>query len=190
MQFLHSKNVIHRDLKPENVLLTKDDSVRVMDFGLSKLVQDGSKTKTVRVGTSVYMAPEVVLGGHYDEKADCFSFGLLSYVVLTEQTSPFDVESTFNLEMKIAQNPSFRPSFEKFSGMGIPKEIVSLCEISWSSEPENRKPFDDITKELKMIISSSSCGDGLENKFEEIFSRFSEKELVILKQKLNDRFSN
>ena len=66
-QFLHSKKIIHRDLKAENVLVANDLSIRLMDFGLSRLMEHThAANMTAAIGTSIYMAPELTLAEKYD----------------------------------------------------------------------------------------------------------------------------
>ncbi|KAE9260117.1 hypothetical protein PR003_g34504, partial [Phytophthora rubi] len=80
LTYLHSLSppVIHRDLKSCNILLNHAMEAKVIDFGISRERMD--QTMTAGVGTSLWMAPEVMLGEKYDDKADMFSFG----VVLSE----------------------------------------------------------------------------------------------------------
>ncbi|KAJ0395429.1 hypothetical protein ATCC90586_005049 [Pythium insidiosum] len=80
LTYLHSLQpvVVHRDLKSKNVLLTQDFDAKLTDFGVSR--ERADNTMTAGVGSSLWMAPEVMLGERYDEKADVFSFG----VVLSE----------------------------------------------------------------------------------------------------------
>ncbi|GMF65570.1 unnamed protein product [Phytophthora lilii] len=80
LTYLHSLQtpVLHRDLKSKNVLLTSALEAKLTDFGISR--EQADKTMTAGVGTSLWMAPEVMLGQRYDDKADMFSFG----VVLSE----------------------------------------------------------------------------------------------------------
>ncbi|KAL3665793.1 hypothetical protein V7S43_009221 [Phytophthora oleae] len=83
LTYMHSlePSVIHRDLKSKNILLNGDPDAKLTDFGISRERVD--QTMTARVGTSLWMAPEVMLGEKYDDKADIFSFG----VVLSELDS-------------------------------------------------------------------------------------------------------
>jgi serine/threonine protein kinase len=75
MSYLHSREpgILHRDLKSKNILLTPTLDAKLTDFGVSRERVDA--TMTAGVGTSLWMAPEVIMGGRYDEKADVFSFG-------------------------------------------------------------------------------------------------------------------
>jgi Tol biopolymer transport system component len=94
----HDTGIIHRDLKPDNVFITKDDRLKILDFGLAKLVQPGDSdvqtdiaTRKVLtdpgtvVGTVGYMSPEQVKGETADHRSDIFSFGAILYEMLSSQ---------------------------------------------------------------------------------------------------------
>ena len=86
MENLHQKDYIHRDLKPENILITKELNSKITDFGISKKIgEENSNTKTMKVGTSFYMAPEVVLTNNYSFKCDIFSYSIIMFQLLTER---------------------------------------------------------------------------------------------------------
>jgi calcium-dependent protein kinase len=96
---MHSKNIAHRDLKPENILLenNKDLSqIKVADFGTA--IQLGATKKeplTEKVGTLIYMAPEV-FSGRYDEKCDIWSCGVMLYKLISKNF-PFVAEDEVTL---------------------------------------------------------------------------------------------
>lgn len=87
----HDAGVVHRDLKPENVMVTRDDHVKIVDFGLAKLAEpeegrDESATQSgegAMIGTVGYMAPEQVRGERTDFRADQFAFGAILYELVT-----------------------------------------------------------------------------------------------------------
>lgn len=88
--YLHSHEIAHRDLKPENIMLeTKEDSltIKLIDFGAANFVEEGGKL-SLKIGTPYYIAPEV-LKKYYDFKCDCWSSGVIMYILLCAYP-PFD----------------------------------------------------------------------------------------------------
>jgi serine/threonine protein kinase len=84
LQYAHSEKVLHRDIKPENVMITKDGTAKLMDFGLAKMIgQPGVTQEGVIVGTVAYVAPEVALGKSVDARSDLYSLGAVLYEALT-----------------------------------------------------------------------------------------------------------
>ncbi len=100
LEYAHEHNVIHRDLKPANIKINLEGVVKVLDFGLAKVLEDeppaaapgdsptvtaGRTRSGVIMGTAAYMAPEQAVGRHADRRSDIFSFGAVLYEMLTGQ---------------------------------------------------------------------------------------------------------
>ena len=100
VNYLHAHGVCHRDLKPENILFSNvadDSSLKLIDFGLSKVL-DGEKKMKKTVGTTFYMAPEVIKGS-YNEKCDIWACGVILYIMLCGKP-PFYSENEEELKKK------------------------------------------------------------------------------------------
>ena len=107
IQFLHDNNVVHRDLKPENILLDSNYNVVITDFGYAKQMKNPSLTHT-RLGTPVYMAPEILKNQSYDPiKADIFSIGVTIFVMLSRNIPFQEASSTNRFYQILFENPTF-----------------------------------------------------------------------------------
>ena len=118
VNYLHAHGVCHRDLKPENILfstIAEDSQVKLIDFGLSKVFDGENNTMKGAVGTTFYMAPEV-LTGQYTEKCDVWALGVILYIMLCGKP-PFYSQNEEELKNKIcSMNFNFDyPEFSKVS---------------------------------------------------------------------------
>lgn len=94
IKYIHDRNFCHRDIKPENILYDpKTKKIKLIDFGISKKTfQRGSRRDMMTIiGTHFYLAPEVLLGGGYDERVDLWALGISVYKLITGKT-PFESE--------------------------------------------------------------------------------------------------
>jgi serine/threonine protein kinase len=98
LAYVHGRGLVHRDLKPANVMVDDDRRVRLMDFGLAKLMTGDVEVTGAGhiVGTYRYMAPEQLLGEKLDPRADLYSLGVLIYELLTGRV-PFSAPSPLEL---------------------------------------------------------------------------------------------
>jgi len=89
LAYAHGKGIVHRDIKPANLLWAKSDKqVKITDFGLARVIEEGRKTHTQMAGTPYYMAPEQIIGGTVDHQADQYAMGITLYEFVTG-TVPF-----------------------------------------------------------------------------------------------------
>lgn len=147
VNYLHHCNppIIHRDLKTSNLLVDKNWTVKVGDFGLSRLKHETYLTTKTGRGTPQWMAPEVLRNEPSDEKSDVYSFGVILWELATEKI-PWD-----NLNpMQVIGAVGFmnqRPE--------IPKDIdpgwASLIEICWHSDPTCRPTFLELLERLREL---------------------------------------
>ena len=106
--YLHSKNIIHRDIKTLNVLVTKDLTIKLADLGASKIVS--APMQVTRVGTPLYLAPELVKHKPYDYKVDVWALGCVLYT-LAKLQPPFQGENLITLGIQIVnQEPEPIPA--------------------------------------------------------------------------------
>ena len=94
------KDVVHRDLKPANILLSADMSVKLGDFGLAKVFDEAGAMMSTYLGTPYYMAPEILEGKKYDERADLWSVGVILFQMVCGKV-PFPAKNPHELKEKV-----------------------------------------------------------------------------------------
>jgi predicted Ser/Thr protein kinase len=150
----HRQGVVHRDLKPENILVVAPDddfemeSVRVVDFGLAKLLADAGGTSTgAVVGTPYYMSPEQCLGEPLDTRSDVYSLGAMFYEMLSGQR-PFEAETVSGLISRHLHEPP--PPFE-FS-LGIPRRVSMGIMHALSKDPDDRpQTATELARQMQLV---------------------------------------
>ena len=100
LEYLHKNRIIHRDLKTMNIFITKDNHIKIGDFGVSKILTNNNIYAYTIVGTPYYISPEICQNKPYDEKTDMWSLGCVLYEMITFN-KPFESNSQMGLFMKI-----------------------------------------------------------------------------------------
>ena len=130
--------LVHRDVKPENVLIADDGRVKVADFGLAKAVSaDTQHTATggVLIGTVSYLAPELVVEGRSDARADVYAVGVILYELLTGSQAPPGREPDPG---RLQARPRGRPGAVATSCPGIPAYVDALVARATARDREQR----------------------------------------------------
>ncbi|KAJ9181444.1 hypothetical protein P3X46_009576 [Hevea brasiliensis] len=148
MNYLHKRNppIVHRDLKSPNLLVDKKYTVKVCDFGLSRLKANTFLSSKSAAGTPEWMAPEVLRDEPSNEKSDIYSFGVILWELATLQ-QPWS-----NL------NPAQVVAAVGFKGkrLEIPRDlnpqVATIIEACWANEPWKRPSFAAIMESLKVLI--------------------------------------
>jgi serine/threonine-protein kinase len=106
IQEAHNYGIIHRDIKPANMMLTEKGTLKVLDFGIARILGTARMTRQGNIiGTIEYMSPEQVRGFETDARSDIYSLGMLLYEMLTARC-PFDIQNEFELmKAQIEQYP-------------------------------------------------------------------------------------
>lgn len=119
----HERGVIHRDIKSQNIMLLRDGTIKVMDFGIARFAREDIRTMDDKaIGSVHYISPEQACGEESDEKSDIYSVGVLLYEMLTGRV-PFDGETPEQVAMKhIHQKPIPISKLQ-------PDVPTGLCEI-------------------------------------------------------------
>jgi serine/threonine-protein kinase len=134
LDYAHQSGVIHRDIKPGNIMLLKDGTLRITDFGIARITAS-SKTQTGTVlGTPSYMSPEQLSGKKVDGRSDLFSTGVMLYEFLTGE-KPFEGASIAELLYKIA-NEKHPNAKEK--NPALPDGIIAVIDKLLAKNPDER----------------------------------------------------
>jgi serine/threonine-protein kinase len=138
LDYLHSNDVVHRDLKPTNIMLCRDGSLRIMDFGIA--MAGASRRLTFagfsgRLGTPAYMAPEQVKGRRGDPQTDIYSLGAVLYEMTTGH-APYDEQA--DLYAVMAARLVGDPIAPRVHNAAIPPEIEEIILHALAREPRDR----------------------------------------------------
>jgi hypothetical protein len=146
--YAHKRGIIHRDIKPGNIMLSKDGTVKVVDFGIAR-VMEASRTQTgMLIGTFAYMSPEQYHGEHADERSDLWSFGVSLYELLCYQR-PFAGPTPASLMHNICGEP---PSPLRELLEDCPEELeVIVTRLLQKSPNERYQSMEDLLLELEPV---------------------------------------
>jgi len=167
MRYLHNRNppVMHRDLKTENCLITEFHVLKLSDFGESRTAvgeNDEEAGNLTLVGTSFFIAPEVLNGEFYTESCDVFSFAILVCCLGIESGDArhiFSKEMRENMPLTIKQKQKVQGSYiaqrhvrgwrTDLDGLAWPHSMKQLVSACWKPDPQKRPNFEEICAEIE-----------------------------------------
>ncbi len=139
LEHMHDNGFMHLDFKPENVLVTRNASVRLVDFDLAQPIPEKPKKASKKnPGTPAYMAPEQLLGEPITSRVDVFSYGVAAYELLTHQ-KPFPGDTPAEILAKQLDRSSF--AAPRQHNPDIPAALEKVILRCLEREPERRYPF-------------------------------------------------
>jgi predicted Ser/Thr protein kinase len=166
LRHAHENGVVHRDVKPANIRILPDGQVRIMDFGIAKLLQADRQLTQMgfSVGTTGYLAPEQLKGEEIDHRADIFAFGVLAYELVTYRR-PFEAETITAILYRIAHEEP-QPLLDAIPG--CPPRLAACIERCLRKNREERwasfapviQELDDILREIGAIGAAAELVGG------------------------------
>ncbi len=149
----HKNGIIHRDVKSSNVKITKEGEVKILDFGIAKLLGGTRVTKSgTTLGTVTYMSYEQALGKEVDHRTDIWSLGVLLFEMIAGQL-PFAGETEQEIIYTLLNEP---PCDIKSIKADIPDELERIICKSMQKNPEHRyQHLDDFIVDLKNVLNKN-----------------------------------
>ena len=124
----HAQGIVHRDLKPENVMIDGQGNVKIMDFGIARSMEAGTRLTGSMVGTPAYMAPEQVAGKPVDYRTDIYSLGLMLYEMFTGVPA-FSADNSIAVALKqMREDPPLPHEVEPNIPVGTERAILKCLE--------------------------------------------------------------
>ena len=130
----HSRGIIHRDIKPQNIMVLRDGSVKVADFGIACLANANQTLTQEALGSVHYISPEQARGDRIDARSDIYSAGVVLYEMLTGRL-PFEGDSAVSVAI---QHLSSVPLAPRDIDPSIPEPLELICMKAMSSDPDKR----------------------------------------------------
>jgi serine/threonine-protein kinase len=151
LEYAHQQGVVHRDIKPANIMITKDQTVKVMDFGIAKMASSNKTQTDIVLGTPTYMSPEQIAGKKVDGRSDIFSLGVVLFELLAGQP-PFTADNLSALLFTITHNP--HPAIHSFRKDLSPMVQEILDRALQKELPQRYRRAGEFAQDLRACLHS------------------------------------
>ncbi len=155
----HEHGIVHRDLKPANVMVTPKGQVKVLDFGLAKLIAGGEEERTLSletgglVGTPLYMSPEQAEGKQIDTRTDLWALGVIYYEALSAH-APFGADSSLAVMRAITEE---QPKPIQQLCPGIPASVERIVARALKKDPDSRyQSAAEVIRDTSLLLAELS----------------------------------
>ncbi len=177
LEHAHSRSIVHRDIKPHNVMVLKNGSVKVMDFGIARVMNKSNTLTKEALGSVHYISPEQAKGGHTDNRSDLYSLSVVMYEMMAGRP-PYDGESAVAVAIQhinggapvpSVYNPNIPAALEQIIMKGMSLEIRDRYESAtamlqdmeeFRKNPnihfDYHKVLDDATRQIPGAISGAA----------------------------------
>ncbi len=153
----HSMGIIHKDIKPANIMFTDRNTIKLMDFGIARILEKSRLTQTGHlVGTLKYMSPEQLCGAEASPQVDIYSLGAVLYEVVTGR-APFEANSDYALmKAKVETDPPLPQSFNA----KVPNDLQSVILKALHKQPQKRyASAQDFSRALQAVVARPAVDD-------------------------------
>ena len=134
LEHAHSRGIVHRDIKPHNIMVLKDGSIKVMDFGIARVMNKSNTLTKEALGSVHYISPEQAKGGYTDSRSDIYSLSVVMYEMMTGRP-PFDGESPVAVAIQHINGGAPKPSS---LNPNIPLGLEQIILKGMALEPKDR----------------------------------------------------
>ena len=134
LEHAHSRGIVHRDIKPHNIMVLKNGSVKVMDFGIARVMNKSNTLTKEALGSVHYISPEQAKGGHTDNRSDLYSLGVVMYEMMAGRP-PYDGESAVSVAIQHINGGAALPSAYN---PNIPTGLEQIIMKAMALEPRDR----------------------------------------------------
>ena len=142
MKHVHDRKILHRDLKNQNIFLTKDNTIKLGDFGIARILSNTREKAKTMVGTPYYLSPEIIENKPYNFSSDMWSLGVVLYELCTLKP-PFNAENLKYLALKIVKG-IYNPIPAQYS-----KDLRRLIEVLLKKDVNSRPTVNEILSIIK-----------------------------------------